>query len=71
MAIEIIKNKPNLKKKKKIEDFMTSNNITLENVLDAVIHNNGLIGVGLIRLGDDLQKFCYNKIPKKAPTKWE
>jgi hypothetical protein len=48
-----------------IVDLMVENGIDLKNVLDAVIASNGIIGVGLITLGEDLQAYCFNKI--KAP----
>jgi len=33
---------------------------TLTEVIDAVVEINGIIGVGLISLGDDLKHYCYN-----------
>ena len=33
---------------------------TLIEVIDAVVEINGIIGVGLISLGDDLKYYCYN-----------
>lgn len=37
------------------EDF------TLTDAIDAVVDLNGLIGVGLISLGDQLKEYCYSK----------
>tara|TARA_R100000329_G_scaffold98704_1_gene81520 strand:- start:701 stop:1063 length:363 start_codon:yes stop_codon:yes gene_type:complete len=45
-----------------IIDLMVHNELTIKNVVDSAIWYNKLIGVGLIRLGDDLQDYCYNKI---------
>jgi hypothetical protein len=36
------------------------NGLTIQEVIDAVIEINGIIGVGLITLGDNLQQYCYN-----------
>lgn len=33
---------------------------TLTDVIDQIIEMNGIIGVGLITLGDALQTYCYN-----------
>ena len=40
-----------------IEELLTNGKITLTNVVDAVINLNGIIGVGLITLGDDLNQY--------------
>ena len=44
---------------------------TLTEVIDAVVEINGIIGVGLISLGDDLKDYCYNhtKIKKEEREK--
>jgi hypothetical protein len=46
----------------KIEQLMIDNDLSLIDVVDAVIEANGIIGVGLITLGDQLQEHCRNKI---------
>ena len=38
---------------------------TLTEVIDAIIEINGLIGVGLITLGDQLKEYCYSKAGEK------
>lgn len=48
--------------RQKIVKFLQKNNITLIEVVDAVIEADGIIGVGLITLGDQLKTFCRNKI---------
>jgi len=35
---------------------------TLTEVIEAVIEINGLVGVGIISLGDDLRNFCYEQV---------
>ena len=33
--------------------------LTITDLIDVVVEMNGFIGVGLIRLGDGLQKYCH------------
>ena len=42
-------------------NFMTERNIELSDVVDVVIESNGLIGVGLITLADDLKAYVLKK----------
>ena len=42
--------------------LMAINDITLENVIDAVIESNAIIGVGLISLGEHVKQYIYDKI---------
>ena len=42
--------------------LMTSRSLTIEKVIDAVINANGIIGVGLITLGEIMQKYITSKI---------
>ena len=35
-------------------------NLTVTDVIDVVVEVNGLIGVGLITLGDDLKEYCWH-----------
>ena len=35
-------------------------NLTITDVIDVVVEVNGLIGVGLITLGDDLKEYCWH-----------
>ena len=41
---------------------MKDGKFTLTDVIDAVIQTNGMVGVGIISLGDNLKDCCYNKI---------
>ena len=34
---------------------------TIEDVINAIIQLNGIVGVGKISLGDTLKNFCYHK----------
>ncbi len=45
-----------------IKDLILNRGLTVQMVIDEVITLNGYIGVGLISLGDIMQKYCYNKI---------
>ena len=45
-----------------IKLLMSENSVNLTDVVDMVIENNGIIGVGLISLGEDLEKHCRSKI---------
>tara|TARA_R110002020_G_scaffold221850_1_gene430039 strand:+ start:539 stop:721 length:183 start_codon:yes stop_codon:yes gene_type:complete len=40
-----------------IKEAITNGDLVLTDVIDAVIDINGIIGVGLITLGDDIQKY--------------
>lgn len=44
---------------KKIEELFTKKGLEITDVIDAVIRINGITGVGLITLGDQLQQYCY------------
>ncbi len=48
--------------KSEIESMMINQGLTITNMIDVVVDLNALIGVGLIRLGDDLKQYCYDKI---------
>ena len=48
--------------KMEIKKLMINNGLTLTDMIDLVVDVNGIIGVGLIRLGDDLQNYCHDKI---------
>jgi len=41
---------------------LVNNTFTVEEVIDLIIELNGLIGVGLISLGDTLKDYCYAKV---------
>ena len=48
--------------KEKIKTLVKKEGLTLTDLIDVVVELNGFIGVGLIRLGDDLKDYCYDKI---------
>jgi hypothetical protein len=44
----------------KIMALLDTNQIGLKDVLDAIIDHNGIIGVGLITLGDDIASYIHH-----------
>ena len=52
--------------KDKIQNLIKNEGLTITDLIDVVVEFNGIIGVGLIRLGDDLKEYCYDKIKKKV-----
>ena len=46
-------------------------NLTITDVIDTVIEVNGLIGVGLITLGDQLKEYCWHHPPKAQEAQEE
>tara|TARA_Y100000310_G_scaffold29956_1_gene28491 strand:- start:196 stop:339 length:144 start_codon:yes stop_codon:yes gene_type:complete len=44
-----------------VERQLKDEDFTLTDAIDAVVDLNGLIGVGLISLGDQLKEYCYSK----------
>jgi len=49
------------KRLEQLKEELKHNHFTLVEVIDAVVEINGIIGVGLISLGDDLKNYCYQK----------
>ena len=47
-----------------IKNLILNEGLTITDLIDVVVDINGFIGVGLIRLGDDLQEYCHDKIKK-------
>ena len=47
--------------KKEIKRLILEEGLTITYVIDCVIDINGIIGVGLISLGDGLKDYVYNK----------
>ena len=47
---------------KEIKKSMLKGCVNLTDVVDMVIENNGIIGVGLISMGQDLDAHCKSKI---------
>jgi len=50
----------------KIIDLVINEGLTIEDIIDTVIEINGIIGVGLISLGEHLNNYCKSNI-KPAP----
>ena len=48
--------------KKEIKRLIEIDGLEITDVIDVVIEVNGIIGVGLISLGEDLKQYCYDKI---------
>tara|TARA_Y100001938_G_scaffold9364_1_gene11628 strand:- start:1222 stop:1377 length:156 start_codon:yes stop_codon:yes gene_type:complete len=46
--------------KERIKDLVLNEGLTISDLIDVVIDLNGIIGVGLIRLGDDIKDYLYN-----------
>ena len=47
-----------------IKQLMIENNLTITKCIDVAIQLNGIVGVGLITLGDQLKEYTHNKIEK-------
>jgi hypothetical protein len=52
-------------KNEKVKQLITEKDLKLEQVLDAIIELNGLVGVGLITLGDDIKTYLHSKITEQ------
>jgi len=50
---------------KKVEQLVLDEGLTITDVIDVVVKLNGIIGVGLITLGDRLKEYVYDKITKR------
>lgn len=48
--------------KDKILRIILEEGLTITDVIDVVIEHNGIIGVGLITLGEQLDQYCRSKI---------
>jgi hypothetical protein len=46
----------------KVKELILKEGLEIATVIDAVIELNGIIGVGLISLGDGLKEYVHNKI---------
>ena len=47
--------------KEGLRKLIMDGKFTLTDVIDEVIEINGLVGVGILTLGDNLKQYCYNK----------
>lgn len=52
--------------KKELTALVADQKITLSDVIDVVIELNGIVGVGLISLGEDVEKYIVNKLERKG-----
>ena len=50
---------------KKYKKLLLEEGLDVYDLIDEVIEINGFIGVGIIRLGDSLKDYCYNKLRRK------
>ena len=44
-----------------LQKLLKDKEFTIEDVIDAIIQLNGVIGVGKISLGDTLRDYCYHR----------
>ena len=51
-------------RKKELTKLVETGEITLTDVIDVVVELNGFIGVGLISLGEELDRYVKDKIGK-------
>jgi len=50
--------------KEEIKKLVLEKGLTITDLIDCVIELNRIIGVGLITLGEELDKYCTSKIKK-------
>lgn len=48
--------------KEELIGLMLTKGLTIEQLIDTVVEYNGIIGVGLITLGNQLKEYCTDKI---------
>ena len=51
--------------RKEIERLLLEEELTITDVIDTAISLNGIIGVRLITLGEQLNEYCISKINKR------
>ena len=56
--------------KEEIKELVLKRGLDVYDVIDVVIELNGLIGVGLITLGDNLKDYTVKKIQKRSTESW-
>jgi len=44
-----------------LQKLLKDKEFTIEDVIDAIIQLNGIVGVGKISLGDTLKNYCYHR----------
>ena len=50
--------------KKKIKKLVLTQGLSITDLIDVVVDLNGIIGVGLVTLGKNLDEYCKSKIKK-------
>lgn len=50
--------------KEELKKLILEEKFTLADVIDNIVEINGIVGVGLITLGEQLKQYCLNKIDK-------
>lgn len=48
--------------KEELIGLMLTKGLTIEQLIDTVVEYNGIVGVGLITLGNQLKEYCTDKI---------
>ncbi|MCK9544948.1 MAG: hypothetical protein M0R03_23275 [Novosphingobium sp.] len=48
--------------KEELLDLVINKGLTIKQLIDTVVEYNGIVGVGLITLGDQLKEYCTDKI---------
>lgn len=48
--------------KEEIRRLVLEEGLTVTNLLDVVIEENGIIGVGLVSLGEEIKNYIHSKI---------
>ena len=48
--------------KEELLDLVITKGLTIEQLIDVVVEYNGIIGVGLVALGDHIKEYCTDKI---------
>ena len=53
--------------KEEIKNLVLNEDLTITDLIDVVVELNGIVGVGLITLGEGLKEYCESKINKNIP----
>ena len=60
-----VKGTPGWEEEKRLDwlrSELVNGTFTIEEVIDSIVELNGIVGVGLISLGDMLKEYCYAKV---------
>ena len=57
--------------REEVRKLLADGEFAIEDVIDAVIQLNGIIGVGRISLGDALKNYCYHQAKDYSATESE